>query len=70
VRQQTKDGKIKQLDPALAELVRLNDDGLLEAYVLFARADEGIAQDYSAYRKASRDKLRRYLVEYVASGRY
>jgi tetratricopeptide (TPR) repeat protein len=70
VRQQTKDGKIKQLDPALAELVRLDDAGLLEAYVLFARADEGIAQDYAAYRKTGRDKLRRYLVEYVASGRY
>jgi tetratricopeptide (TPR) repeat protein len=70
VRQQTKDGKIKQLDPALAELVRLDDAGLLEAYILFARADEGVARDYAAYRKANRDKLRRYLVEYVASGRY
>jgi tetratricopeptide (TPR) repeat protein len=70
VRQQQKDGKIKQLDPALAELVKLDDAGLLEAYVLFARADEGIAQDYADYRKAGRDKLRRYLVEYVASGRY
>jgi len=70
VRQQQKDGKVKQLDPALAELVKLEGDGLLEAYVLFARADEGIAHDYAAYRKANRDKLRRYLVEYVASGRY
>jgi len=65
VKQQTKDGKIKQLDPALAKLVQLNDAGLLEAYILFARTDEGIAQDYAEYRKANRDKLRRYWLEYV-----
>jgi tetratricopeptide (TPR) repeat protein len=70
VKQQTKDGKVKQLDPALAELVKINDDGLLEPFILFARVDEGIVRDYAEYRKANRDKLRRYLVEYVASGRY
>jgi hypothetical protein len=70
VKQQTKEGKVKQLDPSLAELVKLSDDGLLEAFILFARVDEGIAQDYAEYRKANRDKLRRYIVEYVASGRY
>jgi tetratricopeptide (TPR) repeat protein len=70
VKQQTKEGKVKQLDPALAELVKINDDGLLEAFILFARVDEGIVRDYAEYRKANRDKLRRYLVEYVASGRY
>ncbi len=69
VNQQTKEGKIKRLDPALATLLKLNDEGLLEAYILFARADEGIAQDYDAYRKANRDKLRRYLMNYVMSGK-
>ena len=68
VRQQTKDGKVKQLDPSLAALVKLHDEGLLEAYVLLARPDEGIARDYPAYRKDNRDKLRRYLTDYVASG--
>ncbi len=70
VKQQTKEGKVKQLDPALAELVKINDDELLEPFILFARVDEGIARDYAAYRKYNRDKLRRYLVEYVTSGRY
>jgi tetratricopeptide (TPR) repeat protein len=65
-----KEGKVKTLDPSVAALVRLNDDGLLEAYVLLGRPDEGIAQDYAGYRKANRDKLRRYLLEYVASGKY
>jgi len=69
VKRETKAGKIKKLDDMLARLVKLDDDGLLEAYILFARADEGIAQDYVAYRKENRDKLRRYLLEYVSSGK-
>lgn len=60
--------EIKQLEPSLAKLVKLIDAGLLEPFVLFARADQGIAQDYAAYRKANREKLRRYLLEYVVTG--
>lgn len=70
VREQQKTGKVKQLSPDLQVLVQLEEAGLLEAYVLFARPDEGIAQDYAEYRKANRDKLRRYLIEYPASGKY
>jgi tetratricopeptide (TPR) repeat protein len=68
VKQQLKDGKVKQLDPMLERLVKLHDDGLIEAFVLFARVDQGIAEDYPAYRKANREKLRRYLLEYVSAG--
>jgi tetratricopeptide (TPR) repeat protein len=59
--------KIKKdkLDPGLAKLLELEEKGLLEAYVLFARADEGIARDYVAYRETNRAALRRYLDEYV-----
>ena len=64
---QQKEGKAKKLDPNLARLVRLHDEGLLEAYVLLARPDAGIAEDYADYRRANRDKLRRYLVEYVTA---
>ena len=69
VKTQMKENKIKTLDASLARLVKLHDEGLLEAYILFARADQGIAQDYVAYRKANRDKLRRYLMDYVTSGK-
>ncbi|HVF41670.1 MAG TPA: tetratricopeptide repeat protein [Pyrinomonadaceae bacterium] len=62
------DKKTKKLSPSLAKLKRLDDEGLLEAYILLARADEGIAQDHPAYLKQSRDKLRRYVVEYVITG--
>ena len=70
VRNQQKEGKVKQLSQDLKLLMQLEEAGLLEAYVLFARADEGISQDYVEYRRANRDKLRRYLTEYLASGKY
>lgn len=59
----------KELTPTLANLIGLNKAGLLEAYVLFALTDEGIARDYAAYRKTNRDRLRRYLLDYVSSGK-
>ncbi len=58
-----KTGKVKTLEPSLDTLVKLNDAGLLEAFILFARPDEGIAHDYVAYRATNRDKLRRYWLE-------
>jgi tetratricopeptide (TPR) repeat protein len=58
-----KSGKVKTLEPSLETLVKLNDGGLLEAFILFARPDQGIARDYAAYRATNRDKLRRYWLE-------
>lgn len=57
--------KVKKLNPSLALLKKLNDEGLLEAYILIARSDAGIQRDYAAYRQNNRDKLKRYLAEYV-----
>lgn len=64
----TSDKKLKNLNPSLARLKKLNDEGLLEAYILFARADRGIAEDYPVYLAQNRDKLRRYVVEYILTG--
>ncbi|HXM34113.1 MAG TPA: tetratricopeptide repeat protein [Pyrinomonadaceae bacterium] len=64
----TADKKTKSLSPSLAKLKKLNDEGLLEAYILLARPDDGISQDHPAYLKENRDKLRRYIVEYVLTG--
>lgn len=64
----TSDKKVKQLNPSIAKLKKLNDEGLLEAYILLARADQGITVDHPAYLKANRDKLRKYVVEYVLTG--
>lgn len=62
------DKDLKKLNPSLAKLKKLDQDGLLEAYVLLALPDDGIAQDYEPYLKQHRDKLRRYVVEYVLKG--
>ena len=64
----TSDKRTKKLNPSLAKLKKLDESGLLEAYILIARPDEGIAQDHEAYLKQNRDKLRRYLLEYVVKG--
>ena len=64
----TADKRTKTLNPSLAALKKLDEQGLLEAYVLMARADEGIAQDHPDFLKQNRDKLRRYVVEYVLKG--
>ena len=53
--------EIKHLDPGLAALVKLANEGLLESYVLISRPDEGIGKDYPAYRDAHRDKLHQYI---------
>ncbi len=60
--------KSKDLDPSLATLIRLDQEGLLEPYILLARSDAGIAQDYPAYLKEHRDNLRRYTLEWVIKG--
>ena len=52
-------------DLDLATLVKINQAGMLDPYVLLNRADAGIAQDYPAYRAANRDKVYRYLDEFV-----
>ena len=65
VEMQIKSKKIKNLDPSLATLVKLKNDGLIEPFVLLAKADNGIAQDYPQYLKDHRDKLRKYMGDYV-----
>jgi tetratricopeptide (TPR) repeat protein len=61
-----KKGDIKKLHPSLEPLLRVHEAGLMEAYVLLARADEGIARDYVRYRAGNRDKLVEYMRLFVA----
>ncbi len=64
----TGDKQAKKLSTSLAKLKKLNDEGLLEAYILMALADEGIAADHPAYLRQNRDKLRQYVTKYVLAG--
>jgi Flp pilus assembly protein TadD len=52
-------------DPVAGLLLRLNETGLIDAYVLFSLGDDGIAQDYKAYRITNSDKLVTYLDKFV-----
>ena len=53
--------KPPQIDPQIAKLQELQKQGYLEAYILLNRADDGIVQDYAAYREAHRAVLQDYL---------
>jgi tetratricopeptide (TPR) repeat protein len=48
----------------LALLIALNEDGLLEPFVLFCLPDEVVRQDFRPYREAHREKMVDFLVEY------
>lgn len=61
-------GKNKKLNPQIETLMKLDQDGLLEAYILLAIPDRGIAQDHAAYLKANRERLRQYVIKYVIGG--
>jgi hypothetical protein len=52
-------------DPNLTLLGKIFQAGLLEPYILLNAADEGIAQDYDAYREKNRAKLEEYLSTFV-----
>jgi tetratricopeptide (TPR) repeat protein len=64
---QIKEGKLKEsaLDVSIANLLKLYKAEMIEPYVLLAIPDAGIARDYIQYRKLNRDKLRRYVSEFV-----
>lgn len=53
------------LDANLRTLLALGKAGMFEPYVLLHAADEGIAQDYDAYRNEHREVLQTYIKEHV-----
>jgi hypothetical protein len=48
----------------LAQLQKIQAEGLLEPFVLLTMADDGIVQDYNAYRDAHRDHIKTFINEY------
>ncbi len=57
-----------KLDESLRNLVELNDAGMLDCWILISAADQGIAQDYPAYRNGHRQLLHDYLERFVIHG--
>ena len=65
------DKKVKDpttIDKSLLLIKKLDKEGLLEAFILLAQPDEGIARDFFAYRKTNVQNLRRYVTDYVLTG--
>jgi tetratricopeptide (TPR) repeat protein len=62
------DVKKGKLDESLRNLVELSNAGMLDCWILINAADEGIAQDYDAYRKQHRQLLHDYLSRFVVHG--
>jgi tetratricopeptide (TPR) repeat protein len=65
-----KEQKVKpeKLDESLRTLLDLNNAGMLDCWILLSAPDQGIAQDYDAYRKEHRQLLHDYLAKYVIHG--
>ncbi len=53
-----------KLDPSLTVLLALDADHMLEPWILLHGADQGIAQDYPAFRAAHRDRLHAFIAQY------
>ena len=60
--------KPEKLDESLRNLVELQKAGMLDCWILLNGADNGIAQDYDAYRKEHRQMLHDYLSRFVVHG--
>jgi tetratricopeptide (TPR) repeat protein len=56
------------LDRSLQILRKLDKEGLLEAFILLAMPDEGIANDFAEYHRTNLENLRRYVKQYVLTG--
>ncbi len=60
--------KPEKLDESLRNLVELNDAGMLDCWILISGADNGIAQDYAAYRNQNRQLVHDYIERFVVHG--
>ena len=57
-----------KIDKSLLLVMKLDKEGLLEAFILLALPDAGIANDFTVYRRTHIDDLRRYVKDYVLTG--
>jgi tetratricopeptide (TPR) repeat protein len=60
--------KPQDLDESLRNLLEVYDAGMLDCWILINGADQGIVQDYAAYRDAHRQLLHDYLARFVVHG--
>jgi len=61
-----KEGKIApdKLSASTKLLLELDSKGMLECWILLDNPDQGVAQDYVAYRDGHKELMAKYIVEY------
>jgi tetratricopeptide (TPR) repeat protein len=59
---------LDKLDESLRNIVELDKAGMLDSWILINGADQGIAQDYAAYRKDHWKLLHDYIDRFVVHG--
>jgi tetratricopeptide (TPR) repeat protein len=64
-RKEIKSGKLKNPDPSLLNLIKIDEAGVLEAYLLIMRPHEDFGEDFFQYREKNRDKLKQFVVRYL-----
>ncbi|HKP69066.1 MAG TPA: tetratricopeptide repeat protein, partial [Pyrinomonadaceae bacterium] len=57
--------KPKKLNEQIALIEQMDKDGVLEAYIIMAMPDKGIAVEHADYLRKNRDKLKLYVTKYV-----
>jgi hypothetical protein len=60
--------KLENLDESLRNLLEVSNAGMLDCWILIDGADQGIGQDYAAYRNDHRQLLHDYLARFVVHG--
>lgn len=63
-RRDIKAGKLKTPDQSLLNLIKIDDAGFLEPYLLIFRTHEDFGEDFFEYREKNRDKFKRFVVEH------
>jgi Flp pilus assembly protein TadD len=65
LKDEEKTAELVTSNPNAGLLLKLHEAGLIDPYVLFSLGDDGIAEDYVAYRAMNRDKLETYMDAFV-----
>lgn len=58
-------GRTKNPHESVKNLVRLSEANLIEPYILILRINDSLAEEYQPYRAKNRDKLKRFIIEFL-----
>lgn len=65
VRKDIKSGKIKYPDQSLTNLLKLDDENLLEPYILLLRPQNTFGDDYVVYKEKNPQKIKQFIRKFI-----